>query len=182
MSPRVGPPPPPGESNYEAPAEGLAEVLIVGSPQAVVKPQQFWRDQTKPEGQFEWNIVVREGADPDVDDKGKTAKFWTGDSIGRHPKNKLVKVLKAVDPAFDIDVAYPDMDAFYAAVSGKPMRVIFEHTTKPDRDDPTVMRTFGKVSDTFLKTLKPQLDATEMLLAIGAVETGVMERKEGEPL
>jgi hypothetical protein len=174
MSPRVGPPPPAGESTYEAPAEGLVEV-ITKQPEPVVKPQQFWRDPTKPEGQFQWTAVIRDG-----EDKGKEVRFWTGDSVGRHPKNKLVKVLKALDPNFDIDVAYPDMDAFYAAVTGKPMRVILEHVQKPDKEDPTVIRTYAKVTDTFLKSLKPELDVTEQLAAMGA--TQVDGPRDGEPL
>ena len=173
--PRVGPPPPAGESTYEAPAEGLAEVLIVGRPNAVVKPQKYWRDQSKPEGQFEWNLVIREGADAEQDDKGKTMKFWTGNSVGAHPKNKLVKVLKAVDPNFVLDKAYDTLEDFYKAVEGKPMRIIITHVTKPDKEDPTIPVTFGQVSDTFLKTLKPELDIAEQLMAIGAQETGVTE-------
>jgi hypothetical protein len=174
MSPRVGPPPAAGESTYEPVAEGLVEV-ITRKPEPVVKPQQYWRDQTKPEGQFQWTVVVRDG-----EDKGKEMKFWTGDSIGRHPKNKLVKVLKALDPEFDIDVAYPDIEAFYERVTGKAMRVIVEHVQKPDKEDPTVMRTFSQVSDTFMKSLKPELDVTEQLTAMGA--TQVDGPREGEPL
>lgn len=167
----LGTPPPAGD--YEAPAEGIQEVLVTNiTPKP--KAQKYWRDQSKPEGQFEWDLVIRDG-----DDKDKPLKLWTGDAIGRHPKNKLVKVLKVVDPEFTIDKAtelyHDDFDTLYKRVVGKPFRVILEHVQKPDKEDPTRLVTFAQVTDSFLKSERPDLDVSEQLAAMGAKETGSYE-------
>jgi hypothetical protein len=156
-----------GESN--PPSEGIHEVIIT-EVEAVTKPEQFWKDPARPEGQFAWSMVIRDG-----DDKGKQLRLWTGDTVGRHVRNKLVKWLRAVDPQFNIEVAYKDFDEFKSRTVGKPVRVIVELQSKPDRDDPSITRTFGKVTDSFLKTAKPELDVTEQLAALGATQIGDTE-------
>jgi hypothetical protein len=164
---KIGVPPVAGE--FKTPEAGLHEVIVT-EVEAVPKPEQYWKDPSRPEGQFQWTLTIRDG-----EDKGTTLRLWTGDIIGRSPKNKLVKFLRALDPQFDINTAYADYDEFKSRTVGKPVRVIVELQSKPDRDDPSITRTFGKVTDSFLKTAKPELDVTEQLAALGATQIGDTE-------
>ena len=178
---KLGPPPVAGEDR-ELPEEGLTEAIITDV-KPVTKPQQFWKDSSKPEGQMEWSMVVREG-----EAKGFPLKLWTGDAVGRHPKNKLVKLLKVVDSTFSVDEGFfgnteeERYENLRDRTIRKPLRIIITHEVKPDKEDKTRTYTVAKVTDSFLRTTKPDLDVAEQLLTMGATEIGSTEPPPGLPL
>lgn len=126
-------------------------------------PNTFYNpevDKPNKATQFKWTLIIRDG-----EFKGRKMTYFTGSSIGRHPRNKLTNLVKLIDDEFDIDVAYKDMDEFTGRTLNKPLRIVTTSVEKPDRDDPTKTVVFSKIGGV-MKTKLGKVNASEVLAAI----------------
>ena len=126
-------------------------------------PNTFYNpevDKPNKATQFKWTLIVRDG-----EYKGRKMTYFTGSSIGRHPRNKLTNLVKIIDDQFDIDTAYADMDDFTERVINKPLRIVTTSIEKPDREDPTKTVVFNKIAGV-MKSKLGKVNASEVLASM----------------
>ena len=157
--------------DYTPPSDGLYNVVVT-EVQEVDKNPQYWKDPEKPEYQLQWTLKIMD----EGDFKGQTLTLWSGNAIGRHPKNKLTNLCKAIDPSFSIDVAYKDEQDFLNHVLYRPLQVVTKlgdpKTKVVDGEEKTVQ--YAKV-ETFLpasnkgEDMSDNEDVVAMLSELGEV-------------
>lgn len=174
------PPPKKDPADYEAVPDGVYEVAVEDV-EEVLQNERFWKDPAVPQYQLKWSLVVVDEGEYN----GKRITMWTGNAIGRHPRNKLTGLLKVIVPDFDLDdesTYFKDEDEFKARTKYRQFRVVTKQssTTKVvEGEEKTYVN--AKV-ESFLKSAKPvvsQNDVEAALAAAGLNATAVDETQGG---
>jgi len=137
--------------------------VFIDSVEAI--PNPFYNPDTDSDGKREqlvWTFIIRE----DGEYKGSRLRYYTGASLGRHPRNKLTGLVKVVDKDFDIEVAYKNWDEFVDRLVNKPLRVTTEVVERKDGEG-----TYAKVSGILPSKMGEVSGAEILTLGMGAAET-----------
>ena len=103
---------------------------------------------------------------------GAQIRFYkTGTKLGAHPRNGLVKTLKAVDPDFDLDVGYESFEQMKSKVLGRYVRVVTEDQFSKDGT-----KRYLKVAG-LIKSSKGKVDTATLL----ALQTGGKTEYDNDP-
>ena len=162
---QYGPPP---ENDYTILPEDVHEVLIVGVEEV---PNTFYDPAEHPAHkaeQLQIDLKVREAGN-----EGVPLRMWSGAALLRDDRCKLTRLLRIVDPDFDVDKGYA---GGFAEVKSKlmysPIRVTTEPITKTkDGEERTYNKVvgyplaskMGVLKDDAVVALKNELDATEVV-------------------
>jgi hypothetical protein len=161
---------PPKTGDFKPIPEDIYEVFVSpvegGSPYEVV-PNTFYDPKTDNENkkwQLKWRFKIRE----EGEFRGIPLTYFTGSSLGRHPRNKFTNLIKILDPAFDIDVAYESEEVMKEKVQYAPLRVTI--TSVESKDAEGNARTFAKVTGVLPSKLGKLSTAEILEFGFGAEE------------
>lgn len=177
------PPPKRDAEDYVPLPEDMHEVYIKDFSEGL-KRQDFWKDPEVPEHQIEWTFVVRDKEGDEEQFNGRELKYWTGNGIGRHPKNKFTNLVKLVVKDFNLDdesTYFKDESDFRKRVQYQPLRAVTTNSEKEVKQDDGTTRTFINAKVTaLLKSTKKPLSKDDMADAVAQSIGGKVVTSDGD--
>lgn len=120
------------------------------------------KDDPRKATKLKWFFTGRKGTDAE----GVVVSAKTGSYLTRDKRNKMLQFCEAIDPTFDIDVAYKDEADFRAKVVNKP--VLLSIVNNEGTTSSGEKAVFNNVEKAWASAM-PQLDTAELMALLGSV-------------